>query len=166
MSELFDFEGAETFAVGAVGEPGERVFLIQVRRAGETLTMKLEKQEVAALVEYFARVLKELHEPVEAAGETDLDGNPKPEFVVGSLAVSYDEESDRIVVVAEERTGEDEGEGSSARISVTRQQAAAFAMQGRRAVEAGRPACPFCGYPLDARGHVCPRMNGHRPPLT
>jgi hypothetical protein len=30
-------------------------------------------------------------------------------------------------------------------------------------VSAGRPPCPFCGLPVDADGHLCPRMNGHRP---
>jgi hypothetical protein len=29
-------------------------------------------------------------------------------------------------------------------------------------VAAGRPPCPFCGGPLDAGGHVCPRANGYR----
>jgi hypothetical protein len=24
------------------------------------------------------------------------------------------------------------------------------------------PPCPFCGGPLDAGGHVCPRANGYR----
>jgi hypothetical protein len=27
-------------------------------------------------------------------------------------------------------------------------------------VSAGRPACPFCGQPLDPTGHFCPRDNG------
>ena len=25
----------------------------------------------------------------------------------------------------------------------------------------GRPACQFCGNPIDAEGHACPAMNGH-----
>ena len=49
---------------------------------------------------------------------------------------------------------------------MTREQAAALAIRGTELVEAGRPPCPLCGYPLDARGHVCPRTNGNRPPLT
>ncbi len=167
MTAIFDFEGADQLTVGAIGEPGERVFLVQVRRSSALLTLKVEKQQVAALVEYFAQVVRQHPEPVEAGPESDLDAAYAPDFVVESLAVTYDEELGRIVIVAEEEgSDEDEEDGSSARISVTREQAAAFAIQGKRAVEAGRPPCPFCGHPLDARGHVCPRMNGHRPPLT
>jgi uncharacterized repeat protein (TIGR03847 family) len=69
------------------------------------------------------------------------------------------------VIFAEEAVAEDE-EGGSARFFLTTAQAAAFAIRGTRLVEAGRPACPLCGYPLDPRGHVCPRKNGHHAPLT
>jgi hypothetical protein len=37
-------------------------------------------------------------------------------------------------------------------------------MRGATLVATGRAACPLCGYPLDPRGHVCPKTNGHRPP--
>jgi uncharacterized repeat protein (TIGR03847 family) len=33
--------------------------------------------------------------------------------------------------------------------------ARAFAKRTREVVGAGRPACPLCGYPVDAEGHVC-----------
>lgn len=33
--------------------------------------------------------------------------------------------------------------------------ARAFAKRTREVVGAGRPACPLCGYPVDADGHVC-----------
>jgi uncharacterized repeat protein (TIGR03847 family) len=41
-------------------------------------------------------------------------------------------------------------------------QARAFARRCARVVSAGRPACPFCGQPLDPTGHICPRANGYR----
>ena len=53
-----------------------------------------------------------------------------------------------------------------ARILLTREQAAAFAIRATQLVEAGRPPCPLCGLPLDPSGHDCPRTNGHRPPVT
>jgi len=67
--------------------------------------------------------------------------------------------------VVEELVEEDE-EGLVARISLTREQAAAFAIRATQLVEAGRPPCPLCGLPLDPAGHDCPRTNGHRPPVT
>ena len=33
--------------------------------------------------------------------------------------------------------------------------ARAFAKRTREIVGAGRPACPLCGYPMDADGHTC-----------
>ena len=80
---------------------------------------------------------------------------------------AYDEDADRLVVVAEELTDDEEGEDAAvARISLTKEQAAAFAIRATRLVEAGRPPCPLCGLPLDPSGHDCPRTNGHRPPVT
>jgi uncharacterized repeat protein (TIGR03847 family) len=85
--------------------------------------------------------------------------------VVGTIGVAYDEEADRLLVVAEELTPDDEA-GNTVRIAVTKEQAAAFAIRATQVVEAGRPACPLCGLPLDPSGHDCPRTNGHRPPTT
>ena len=59
----------------------------------------------------------------------------------------------------------DETSASMARFTITREQAAALAIRGTELVEAGRPPCPLCGNPLDPSGHVCPRTNGHRPPV-
>ncbi len=165
MSEIFDLENADRIAVGAVGDPGQRVFVLQARRAGLLVTMKIEKQQVAALVEYLARVLSDVPRAGELPEANDLEPYGEPDFVVGTLAVSYDEEADQIVLVAEELVGEDESP-SSTRITISREQIAAFAIQGRLLVSAGRPPCPLCGYPLDPRGHVCPKANGHRPPIT
>ncbi len=69
------------------------------------------------------------------------------------------------MLVVEERVEEGET-GAIARLSVTREQAAVFALEATRLVEAGRPPCPLCGSPLDPSGHQCPRANGHRPPAV
>jgi uncharacterized repeat protein (TIGR03847 family) len=165
VSEIFDLENADRVALGALGEPGQRVFLLQARRAGLLVTMKIEKQQVAALVEYLARVLPDAPDTGELLELNDLEPYVEPDFIVGTLAVSYDDDVEQIVLVAEELVGEDEV-ATSARITISRRQIAAFAIQGRLLVSAGRTPCPLCGYPLDPRGHVCPKTNGHRPPIT
>ncbi len=71
----------------------------------------------------------------------------------GILAAVVELESDEVVT------------GSEARFALTREQAAALAIRGTALVEAGRPPCPLCGFPLDPRGHACPRTNGHEPPI-
>jgi uncharacterized repeat protein (TIGR03847 family) len=166
MSETLDLGDLERFTVGTVGEVGRRVFLIQCDNGVLTLTVKVEKQQVAVLAEYLVRLLGDLP-PAEAVGiDMNLDDDAaEPRWVVGTLGVSYDEDTDRIILVAEELVSEDE-DGDVARCAVTRAQATAFAEHASELVEAGRPPCPMCGLPLDPAGHECPRTNGHRPPIT
>jgi uncharacterized repeat protein (TIGR03847 family) len=84
-----------------------------------------------------------------------------PEWIVGSLGVSYDESDDHFVLVAEElvEEGEDAARG---RIRASRERVVAFTRRGTAVVAAGRPPCPLCGAPLDPEGHMCVRLNGHR----
>jgi len=87
--------------------------------------------------------------------------------VVRTIGVSFDEDDNRVVIVLEEQAEEDEEEsGQVARVSLSLEQAAAFAIRATALVEAGRPPCPLCGLPLDPSGHDCPRTNGHRPPAS
>ena len=62
------------------------------------------------------------------------------------------------VTLLEELSGEDETP-ATARFCFTLAQAAAFATFALELVAQGRPNCGFCGQPIDAEGHVCPRMN-------
>jgi uncharacterized repeat protein (TIGR03847 family) len=186
VTEDFELPNPGRVTVGTVGPVGERMFLLQVREGETLMTLKLEKAQVSALARFLGRMLGELERPGELPSGDELALEPfvEPDFVVRSLGVTYDDDSDRIILVADEidRTEPDEeteelfgladdpdGEaetGGSARLTMTREQAAALAIRGTELVEAGRPPCPLCGYPLDSRGHVCPRTNGHRPPLT
>jgi uncharacterized repeat protein (TIGR03847 family) len=165
VSETLDLGDLDRFTVGTVGAVGRRVFLLQCANPELTLTIKVEKQQVAVLAEYLVRLLSDLEHPEQVAGDMELDDAVEPRWVVGTLGVSYDEDSDRIVLVAEELVAEGE-DGDVARCAITRAQAAAFAIRATSLIEAGRPPCPMCGLPLDPAGHECPRTNGHRPPIT
>lgn len=166
MNETLDLGDLDRFTVGTVGPVGRRVFLLQCSNSSFTLTVKVEKQQVAVLAEYLGRLLGDLPRAEIVPQDLELDeSSADPRWVVGTLGVSYDDDSDRIVLVAEELVAEDE-DGDVARCAVTRAQAAAFAIRATSLVEAGRPPCPMCGLPLDPAGHECPRTNGHRPPIT
>jgi uncharacterized repeat protein (TIGR03847 family) len=181
VSEL-DLGSPDRFTVGAVGPVGQRLFVLQCWQAGTILTVKVEKNQVALLASYLARIVRELGRPGTLPEDLDVafSEGDEPDWVVGTIGVSYDEESDRLLVAVEEliRENEDDeddedderglqpSEGERARISITKEQAAAFAIRATRLVEAGRPPCPLCGLPLDPSGHDCPRTNGHRPPAT
>ena len=163
MSESYELLDLDKFTVGAVGRPGQRLFLLQAKAGAQVVTLKLEKIQVAALAAHLGTMLEELPRPGHLPEDLDLETPAEPAWVVGSLGASYDDALDRLLLVAEEAVPEGE-DAAEARFSLTREQVAAVAIHGTRLVEAGRPPCPLCGYPLDERGHDCPRTNGHRPP--
>ncbi len=162
MSSDFDLPEVDHLTTGTIGPPGQRVFYLQARGAGYVLTLRLEKTQVAALVAYLSTLLADLPPPTDLSGDMDLIQPVVPEWIVGSLGVTYDEELDRVILVAEELVPEGE-ESARARIVATREQVAALSLHGASVVEAGRPPCPLCGQPQDPRGHVCVRLNGHQP---
>lgn len=169
MSRSFELPEAEWATVGAVGEPGQRTFYIQARQDTQLLTLKLEKQQVAAIAEFLAEVLADLPAPEDAtSGREDLAEPVLAEWAVGTLQLAYDSTADRIVVLAEEIGLEDEEEAEDpdrgvARIGLTRASAAMIVRVGAELVQAGRPTCVLCGRPMDPEGHSCPKTNGHKP---
>ena len=175
MSPSFELDSPDHFTAGAIGPPGQRVFYLQAREADNLVTLKCEKEQVAALGEYLGGLLARLPGSAHSAGEkTDLLRPVEAAWPVGSLGVGYDGERDRILVIANERVEEDEeeveaeksgaAEPASARFAITRAQAAAFVERAQSLLRAGRPTCPMCGAPKDPAGHVCPRSNGHMVP--
>jgi uncharacterized repeat protein (TIGR03847 family) len=161
MSESFDLPEVDVITTGTVGPPGERVFYLQARWGAQILSLKVEKTQVAALIRYLGTLLADLPPPDDLPSGLDLVEPIEPEWVVGSLGISYDEADDRVVLLAEELVEEGE-EGAVARIGASRDQVAALALHGAAVVQAGRPPCPLCGEPLEKEGHVCVRMNGHK----
>lgn len=157
----YDLPAPDVFTVGTVGPPGQRVFYFQARDGDTIVTLRCEKQQVAALAEYFDGLLDDL-EPTPygiAAGDLRLIDPFDEGWTVGPIGVAYDEPDDRIVVVLEELVEEDDDSGASVRVRLTRAQVSAFVTHARALVAAGRPPCRFCGLPLDPDGHMCPRMN-------
>jgi uncharacterized repeat protein (TIGR03847 family) len=176
VSQSFEMETPDHFTAGTVGPVGQRVFYLQIREAGELLTLKIEKEQVGALAEYLASVLDRLPTPGDAPDDPGLLEPLEEAWAVGSLGAGYDEANDRVVIVAtelvveeedgeseepERRPAEERPEPATARFRVTRAQAAAFVERARALVKAGRPICPICSRPKDPGGHVCARANGH-----
>ncbi|HZM55020.1 MAG TPA: DUF3090 family protein [Acidimicrobiales bacterium] len=164
MSEGYDLS-SDRLVVGTVGPVGNRLFLLQCRQGPMLLTFKIEKQQVAVVADLLARIVRGERRPGHLPDELPLEEPAEPVWAVGTIGVSYDEAGERIVLVIEELVAEEET-GAIARLSITREQAAAFAIQATKLVESGRPPCPLCGSPLDPSGHECPRTNGHRPPAV
>jgi uncharacterized repeat protein (TIGR03847 family) len=167
MSIFFEFDEVNAFTVGTVGRPGERTFLLQARVDDQRVTVKCEKQQTAAIVQYLRKVLADLP-PAEdrpMPGALELRDPLDPVFVLGPIGLGYDRSNDRVLVQLEE-VGEVDEDGElvdddrgHVRLYLSRGQAAAFCDHADRIVEAGRPACQWCSFPIDPDGHPCPRMN-------
>ena len=159
----FDLPSPEVFTAGTVGPPGQRVFYLQARDGDLVVTVRCEKQQVAALAEYFDGLLHDLDPAPFAVGGEDLELAEPVEAIwtVGPIGVAYDEPDDRIIVVLEELQDEeaDPESGASVKVRLSRAQVSGFVHRCRDLVAAGRPPCRFCGLPMDPEGHPCPRMN-------
>jgi uncharacterized repeat protein (TIGR03847 family) len=168
VSSSFEIDPVARITAGAVGEPGERIFYLQASGGAQLVTLLVEKEQVRALAVSIDQMLAALPETEEEEPsppeDLSLEQPLLPEWRVGPMALHYDSDRDMIVVIASELLAEEDtsGDPASARFVATRAQARALAEHAEEVVEAGRPRCRFCGFPLDPAGHVCPAMNGHR----
>ena len=168
---LFIFDGPDRFLAGTVGEPGDRSFFLQVRKGGALISVGLEKVQVVALAQRLDDLLDAVDAPVQAepADELPLEAPVVELFRVGAMALAWDASKDAVVIEAQTPTedGEyvelpdDADEGPDLlRVRIDAPTARAVVRRAEALVVSGRPACPFCGQPLDPTGHFCPRGNG------
>ena len=187
MALVHGFDPPERFVTGTVGEPGARTFFLQARSGSHLVTVALEKQQVAALAERIDELLDEVMSSqggaatVPAVAPLDLeDAEPleqpiEEEFRAGTMTLSWDPADARVVievfpfteaaVVSPEQVEEDFEEPEPDELLLVRIPAGAaraFVKRATQVLGAGRPACPFCGNPVDPEGHLCVRMNGFR----
>ena len=184
--QVFEYDPPERFVAGTVGQPGARTFFLQARTGARLTTVALEKQQVAVLAERVDELLDEVLRrsggsaavpavtPADAEDAAPLDTPIEQEFNVGTMSLAWDAEAQRVIIEcfamieAEEPDAEelpdnsDAATGAVLRVTLSGSAARAFAKRALAVVAAGRPPCPFCGNPLDADGHVCPRSNGFR----
>jgi uncharacterized repeat protein (TIGR03847 family) len=174
---LFLFEDPDRVVVGTTGEPGNRTFYLQVREGQAAVSVVLEKVQVAALSERLGELLTAaigsslVHlEPTSVPDEAPLDEPLVELFRAGALTIGFDGSSGRVTIEARpvsesgeypEVDDQDPDGPDLLRVEMDPAQARAFVERAASVLAAGRPACPFCGQPLDPAGHFCPRMNGH-----
>src|SRR5262245_66248643 len=179
---FFVFDDPDRFVAGTVGEPGQRTFFLQAVQGRRIASVALEKVQVAVLADRVAAILAEIDHrsettPVigESAGEDErpLDEPLREEFRVSTLTITWDSDGSELVVEArsqvdgvdeddEDEVPDDATEGPDVlRVRLAPPMALGFARRAARVVSAGRPACPFCGQPLNPEGHFCSRTNGH-----
>jgi uncharacterized repeat protein (TIGR03847 family) len=104
LSRSFELPDVEWATVGTVGPPGQRTFYLQARQDDQMVTLKLEKQQVAAIAQFLGEILSDLPVP-DPLPDDDTLGLAEPvlaEWAVGGLQLAYDSSFDRIVILAEE----------------------------------------------------------------
>jgi uncharacterized repeat protein (TIGR03847 family) len=167
---LLRFDAPDRFLAGTVGAPGDRSFYLQARQGPAIVSLAVEKTQVAALATHIAEVVEGLGDasPDELARDEALELPIVEAFRVGALAMAWDAERGEMVIEAQPinedgayvEIGDAEAEGPDLfRVRLTIGAARGFARRALDLVQAGRPTCPFCGQPIDERGHLCPRAN-------
>jgi uncharacterized repeat protein (TIGR03847 family) len=106
---MFVFDPPDRFVAGTVGQPGQRTFFLQARKAGQVVSVVLEKVQVAALAERLDALLDELESHGMAVGATlalpTVDSEPLDEpineaFRATTLTLGWDPEVERVLVEA------------------------------------------------------------------
>lgn len=181
------FDEVSRFTVGTVGMPGERTFFLQIRSDISLISLSLEKSQVAAMSERLSYMLKEIRtiHPLAPLGKVTRDSLPLEipvldECRIGSIAIFYDENRERIQIDLREMSNsefefEDPNDSDDSveesgplgniqvfRIFITTAQAQIFVDRAELVIAAGRQPCPFCSFPIDPQGHLCARANGYR----
>jgi len=180
-SRILLFDPVERFVAGTVGQPGERTFFIQARTGGRLISVSLEKTQVQALSERLTFMIREIKQsdPTIVIQRLTRDDEPletpiEEEFRIGVIGIAFDASRELIQIDLQAVSeGDDEepefidvddltGDRDIMRVLISPSMADQFAKRAMSVVSAGRLPCPFCGGPIDLRGHLCPRANGYR----
>lgn len=178
---VIEFTEPQRFTVGTVGIPGERTFFIQAEDGPRLISVSLEKSQVQALADRLVFMLREIKQVIPNFSIKDLPKDEKSlstpieeEFRVGLIGIAFDQSTELIQIDLQAVSDEDQEDAQFVdvddlssdrdilRISITPSEASRFSKRASVVVGAGRLPCPFCGGPIDSRGHLCPRANGYR----
>lgn len=174
---IYRHEPATRFIVSAIGEPGQREFFMQVKSDNGINAVKIEKNQVMALIERLEELIREIRRgklasQSEITAPALIDDQPmelpiESDFQVGVISITWEKEMVVINIQAASQDDElilDDFESGPDLIIATLKinQVKGFCERSKTIVNAGRPACPLCALPVDPLGHLCPRANGYR----
>ena len=180
-TRVHEFDWPDRAVVGTIGPPGARTFYLQVRSGKQLVSIALEKQQSALLAEKIDEILDQLitvegnrfsvptSTPLELVDNDELE-SVEEHFRTGAMSLGWDPTTAQVVIEAyplsdadDEDAAPDEDDADESEMLLVRLPvgtARAFAKRTLEVVGAGRPACPLCGYPIDADGHTCTAAEG------
>lgn len=175
------FDPVERFVTGTVGQPGERTFFIQARHGSRLISVSCEKSQVQALADRLNYMIREIKQsdptitfPRQERDDAPLENPIEEEFRVGVIGIAFDSSRQLIQIDLQAISEDSEQEldfmdiddlrndQDIVRVVISPSVAEQFSKRALTIVNAGRQPCPFCGGPIDLRGHLCPRANGYR----
>ncbi|MCL4255695.1 MAG: DUF3090 family protein [Anaerolineae bacterium] len=136
--------------IGTIGPKGQRVFYLQAGQGVKLVSMVIEKEQSWALSEAIKEMMDELDTRTEDRNPSELPPRDmdlrepiEPVFRISQLGLGYDEEQDKVVLVAQEMLADDvdddeEIEPSIVRIWCSRKQIRALSDHAMDTVRSGR----------------------------
>jgi uncharacterized repeat protein (TIGR03847 family) len=156
-----DLGPVDSVRAESFGEPGQRTFRLLAQAGGGTVSLWLEKQQLAML----GAALEDLLERTPRGHDVTATDSDTSGFVgelevrVGSLAVGFDPDGAGFSLGAADFTS---ALGlSSIVLNARRDQFTSLEQEISEIVSQSRPRCPLCGQPLTSDPHFCPESNGH-----
>jgi uncharacterized repeat protein (TIGR03847 family) len=104
---MYFFDPPDRFVAGTVGEPGQRTFFLQARKATQVVSVVLEKVQVQVLAERLDQLLDELEERGVTQPTDDVASDMEPldeplieAFRATTLTLGWDVDAERVLVEA------------------------------------------------------------------
>jgi uncharacterized repeat protein (TIGR03847 family) len=148
-------------SVQSFGEPGQRTFRVLAETSEGTVSLWLEKEQIAMLGGAVEELLTRVVAPRALDPRPDASGTfvGDLEVRVGALALGYDTARNGFTIEATEFSSQlplDE-----ILLLADRRQLEDVRDQVQEILAASRPRCVLCGTPLTGEPHFCPQSNGH-----
>ena len=161
----YRFVNPENVLVGTIGAPGEREFYLQIQESSRIHSFALEKSQADALSRRSIQMLQDLGlKKSLSIRRLTLVTPVESEFQIGVISIAWQPAEHRFQIdiqgVSENAVTDDSG--IDLQIILTPEALNYFALHTLEIVAAGRQPCLFCGGPINAEGHLCPRSNGFR----
>ena len=171
-AHVHEFDWPDRVVIGTIGRPGARTFYLQARTGARIVSIALEKEQSALLAQKIDEVLDQLRgvegnrysvptsTPVELVDNDPLEA-VQEQFRAGTIGIGWDPTTAQLIIEVHPLPVDDESEDDAAadsqmlRVRMPVGTARAFTQRTREVVDAGRPLCTLCGYPIDPDGHTC-----------
>lgn len=163
---MIDFGLVDAIDAEAIGEPGHRTFRIRARAGATYAELWLEKGQLEALGRGISQLLAERAPrqtgPTPSTARIDQFAlNPDVTLEVVRLAIDFEPDPERVIVIADDQPGMERGDTPTFRMELPRADALGLVRTITNVVAGGRPRCPLCAQPLVGEGsHFCPGSDG------